>query len=179
MKHPVFIDVGGQVADERNGKTQTQKKKRESETFHALIVTRICFLLVKNRLRKSKEAGEKVSFLSWNTERRRSICAGFCPAFLNTVLFNWSGRNLIQIYGQGANFWWFVRKQNAFYGQTGIFQWFVRNFLTIMMRIYGQTAIFAHFVRNRHFSSRPFTDKASIFIDVSVNDNDFAKCSAR
>ena len=54
VKHPVFIDVGGQVADERNGKTQTQKKKRESETFHALIVTRICFLLVKNRLRKSK-----------------------------------------------------------------------------------------------------------------------------
>ena len=43
---------------------------------------------------------------------------------------------------------------------------------------YGQTAIFDHFVRNRHFSSRPFTDKAPIFIDVSVNDSDFAKCSA-
>ena len=42
---------------------------------------------------------------------------------------------------------------------------------------YGQTAIFDHFVRNRHFWSSPFTDKISIFIDVSVNDGDFAKCS--
>ena len=47
------------------------------------------------------------------------------------------------------------------------------------LNFYGQTAVFAHFVRNRHFSSRPFTDKAPIFIDVSVNDSDFAKCSAR
>ena len=44
-------------------------------------------------------------------------------------------------------------------------------------KFYGQTAIFAHIVRNRHFSSSPFTDKISIFIDVSVNDGDFAKCS--
>ena len=47
-----------------------------------------------------------------------------------------------------------------------------------MMRIYGQTAIFDHFVRNRHFGDSPFTDKASIFIDLSVNGSDFAKCSA-
>ena len=47
------------------------------------------------------------------------------------------------------------------------------------LKSYGQTAVFAHFVRNRHFSSRPFTDKAPIFIDVSVNDSDFAKYSAR
>ena len=46
------------------------------------------------------------------------------------------------------------------------------------LNFYGQTAIFDHFVRNRHFGDSPFTDKASIFIDVSVNDNDFAKCSA-
>ena len=46
------------------------------------------------------------------------------------------------------------------------------------LNFYGQTAIFDHFVRNRHFSSSPFTDKVSIFIDVSVNDSDFAKCSA-
>ena len=45
------------------------------------------------------------------------------------------------------------------------------------LKSYGQTAIFDHFVRNRHFSSSPFTDKISIFIDVSVNDGDFAKCS--
>ena len=44
---------------------------------------------------------------------------------------------------------------------------------------YGQTAIFDHFVRNRHFSSEPFTDRRPIFIYVSVNDSDFAKCSAR
>ena len=43
---------------------------------------------------------------------------------------------------------------------------------------YGQKAVFDHFVRNRHFSSSQFTDKISIFIDVSVNDSDFAKCSA-
>ena len=46
------------------------------------------------------------------------------------------------------------------------------------LKSYGQTAVFDHFVRNRHFSGRPFTDKASIFIDVSVNGNDFDKCSA-
>ena len=43
---------------------------------------------------------------------------------------------------------------------------------------YGQTAIFDHFVRNRHFSSKSFTDRKPIFIDVSVNNSDFAKCSA-
>ena len=47
------------------------------------------------------------------------------------------------------------------------------------LKSYGQTANFAHFVRNRHFWNRPFTDKASIFIDVSVNDSDFAKCRVR
>ena len=47
-----------------------------------------------------------------------------------------------------------------------------------MMKIYGQTAVFDHFVRNRYFSGGPFTDKESIFIDVSVNNSDFAKCSA-
>ena len=46
------------------------------------------------------------------------------------------------------------------------------------LNFYGQTTIFAHFVRNRHFSGGPITDKESIFIDLSVNDNDFAKCSA-
>ena len=46
------------------------------------------------------------------------------------------------------------------------------------LNFYGQTAVFAHFVRNRHFSGRPFTDRVPIFIDVSVNDDDFAKCSA-
>ena len=45
------------------------------------------------------------------------------------------------------------------------------------LNFYGQTAIFDHFVRKRHFSSRPITDKASIFIDLSVNENDFDKCS--
>ena len=48
----------------------------------------------------------------------------------------------------------------------------------ISLEFYGQSAIFDHFVRNRYFSSRPFTDKLPIFIDLSVNDNDFAKCSA-
>ncbi|MFY4505188.1 hypothetical protein [Ligilactobacillus ruminis] len=46
------------------------------------------------------------------------------------------------------------------------------------LKSYGQTAVFAHFVRNRLFSSRPITDKTFIFIDVSVNGSDFAKCSA-
>ncbi len=44
------------------------------------------------------------------------------------------------------------------------------------LNFYGQTAIFDLFVRNRHFSSRPFTDKAFVFNDLSVNDSDFAKC---
>ena len=47
-----------------------------------------------------------------------------------------------------------------------------------LTQIYGQTAIFDHFVRNRLFSSRLFTDKEPIFIDVSVNGRAFAKCGA-
>ena len=43
------------------------------------------------------------------------------------------------------------------------------------LNFYGQTAFFAHFVRNRYFSSRPFTDRSPIFIDVSVNDNWFCQ----
>ncbi len=46
------------------------------------------------------------------------------------------------------------------------------------MRIYGQKPLFGAFVRKRHFSIEPFTDSRPIFIDVSVNNSDFAKCSA-
>ena len=46
------------------------------------------------------------------------------------------------------------------------------------LNFYGQKAVFDHFVRNRHFSGRPFTDRRPIFSDLSVNDSDFAKCSA-
>ena len=53
--------------------------------------------------------------------------------------------------------------------------WAVRQDFT---QIYGQTAVFDHFVRNRHFWNSPFTDSMPIFIDVSVNNSDFAKCSA-
>ena len=56
-----------------------------------------------------------------------------------------------------------------------LFNQFSQNFI----QIYGQTAVFDDFVRNRHFSIEPFTDKAPIFIDLSVNGNDFAKCSTR
>ena len=37
------------------------------------------------------------------------------------------------------------------------------------MGIYGHKPLFGAFVRNRHFSIEPFTDRGSIFIDVSVN----------
>ena len=47
------------------------------------------------------------------------------------------------------------------------------------LKSYGQTAVFDHFVRNRHFSIEPFTDKAPIFIDLSVNGSDFVRCSVR
>ena len=53
----------------------------------------------------------------------------------------------------------------------------LHHYTGITLNFYGQTAVFAHFVRNRHFSSRSFTDKASIFIDVSVNGRAFAECS--
>ena len=45
------------------------------------------------------------------------------------------------------------------------------------LNFYGQPAIFDHFVRNRHFSSKPFTDRRPIVIEVSVNGRDVAKCS--
>ncbi|TGJ60709.1 hypothetical protein E4M16_07290 [Ligilactobacillus ruminis] len=35
--------------------------------------------------------------------------------------------------------------------------------------------MFDHFVRNRHFSSKSFTDRRPIFIDVSVNGKDFCQ----
>ena len=47
------------------------------------------------------------------------------------------------------------------------------------LNFYGQTAFFDLFVRNHYFSSRLFTDSMPIFIDVSVNDSDFAKCRIR
>ena len=43
-----------------------------------------------------------------------------------------------------------------------LLNWFIQD----RTQIYGQTAVFA---RNRHFSSRSFTDRRLIFIDVSVN----------
>ena len=46
------------------------------------------------------------------------------------------------------------------------------------LNFYGQTAIFDHSVRNCLFSSRPFTDRRPIFIDMSVNGSAFSKCSA-
>ena len=100
---------------------------------------------------------KKVPFLAWikwNAERMRSCCDWFRSDSLNTVLLNWFIKDLIQIYGQGANFWWFVRKQNAFYGQTGIFQWFVRKFLAIILGIYGQKPLFGEFVRKRQWFCR-------------------------
>ena len=47
------------------------------------------------------------------------------------------------------------------------------------LNFYGQTAFFDLFVRNRYFSSRLFTDSMPIFIDLSVNDSDFAKGRVR
>ena len=64
------------------------------------------------------------------------------------------------------------------YGHKPLFGAFVRKPGPKQLNFYGQSAIFDHFVRNRHFSSEPFTDRRPIFIDLSVNDRDFAKCSA-
>lgn len=49
--------------------------------------------------------------------------------------------------------------------------WFIQD----LNQIYGQPAVFARVVRDRHFSSKSFTDRRAIFIDVSVNVNDFVK----
>ena len=68
--------------------------------------------------------------------------------------------------------WWGFTDRSLFLGHL-----FVKP-RSKRLKSYGQTAIFDHFVRNHHFSSRPFTDSMPIFIDVSVNDSYFAKCSA-
>ena len=65
------------------------------------------------------------------------------------------------------------------YGQKSFFGAFVRKIGSKHLKFYGQSAFFDHFVRNRHFSSKPFTDRRPIFIDVSVNVSDFAKYSTR
>jgi|GEM_PF-1040105 len=67
-----------------------------------------------------------------------------------------------------------ISTSRSYYGQSAVLELFVRK----QNAFYGQTAIFDHFVRNLHFWSRPFTDRRTIFIDVSVNDSDFDKCSA-
>ncbi len=62
------------------------------------------------------------------------------------------------------------------YGQSRLFGAFVRKTgfeIAEFLRTNG------HFVRNRHFSIEPFTDRRPIFIDLSVNGNDFAKCITR
>ena len=68
--------------------------------------------------------------------------------------------------------WWRFTDRSRFLGHLSVKSGPKR------LNFYGQTAFFAHFVRNRYFSSRPFTDRRPIFIDVFVNDSDFAKCSA-
>ena len=65
--------------------------------------------------------------------------------------------------------------ENPCHGTDFFLFWAARQDFT---QIYGQSLRFWRFVRNRHFSSRLITDSMPIFIDVSVNDNDFAKCSA-
>ena len=64
------------------------------------------------------------------------------------------------------------------YVQSRLFGAFIRKNGPKRLNFYGQTAVFDHFVRNRHFGDSPFTDKLPIFIGVSVNGSDFAKCSA-
>ena len=65
------------------------------------------------------------------------------------------------------------------YGQKAVFGAFVRKTWCETSEFLRTNGHFAHFVCNRHFSSRPITDKVPVFIDVSVNGSDFAKCSAR
>ena len=137
----------------------TGKKFRHKEIKTDLFPS--CQVIVMHTKKTGSEAGKKVPFLTWirwNTKRRRSICDWIRKVFLsfftheklsfwNAVLLNQFSQNSIQIYGQSAVFGWFVRKQNAFYGQTSVFQWFVRKFLAIMMRIYGQKPLSGAFVR--------------------------------
>lgn len=54
MQHSVFVNVGELVADEGDGKAESQKKQGDSEILHDSILTGICFLLVTGTLRKSK-----------------------------------------------------------------------------------------------------------------------------
>ena len=68
--------------------------------------------------------------------------------------------------------WWGFTDKNRFSEHLSV------NPSPKRLNFYGQTAVFDHFVRNRYFSGGPFTDKEPIFIDLSVNGSDFAKCSA-
>ncbi|MEO2863654.1 hypothetical protein ABHA99_07450, partial [Ligilactobacillus ruminis] len=50
------------------------------------------------------------------------------------------------------------------------YTWEMSTWLSFFINLHHYTGI--------TFPGGPFTDKLPIFIDVSVNDNDFAKCSA-
>ena len=65
------------------------------------------------------------------------------------------------------------------YGHKPLFGAFVRKTGSETAEFLRTNGHFDHFVRKRHFSSEPFTDRRPIFIDLSVNGSDFAKCSTR
>ena len=129
---------------------------------------------------------KKVPFLTWikwNAERRWSMCDWLRLAFLismdkndffqvacSTNLFKISLKFTDKVpflADLSVNFcplWWEFTDKAGFSEHLSVKSGPKR------LNFYGQTAIFAHFVRNRHFSSRPFTDRGPIFIDVYVNE---------
>lgn len=72
--------------------------------------------------KKNKEDGKKSRFLLEIPNEGGRFSIEFVRYFLNAVLLNLSGQNLMQIYGQKLLLGSFVRKQNVFYGQTSVFQ---------------------------------------------------------
>ena len=80
--------------------------------------------------KKNKEDGKKSRFLLEIPNEGGRFSIEFVRYFLNAVLLNLSGQNLMQIYGQKLLLGSFVRK-----------------FLAVMMRIYGQKPLSGAFVR--------------------------------
>ena len=76
--------------------------------------------------KKNKEDGKKSRFLLEIPNEGGRCATEFVRYFLNTVLLNLSGQNLMQIYGQKLLLGSFVRKQNSFYGQKPLSGAFVR-----------------------------------------------------
>lgn len=123
------------------------------------------FLLELNE--KTNEGGR------FSTDFVRHFWMQWCSTYLSKISIKFTYKPPFSS-GLSVNFWtlcWWFTDKSRFLEHLSVKPGSKR------LKFYGQPAVFSYFVRNRHFSSKSFTDRRPIFIDVSVNVSDFVKCA--